>query len=385
MDDFNSNRITRILTTDFPQYFAIITRIRQEVHAIGPEGGIVSSTVVPQVQAIFPEGALTKKIKVGLQVGNDLDTYESKATKLKRILSDSYSRFVNKLFKTKHDTRTTDQDNTLSHEDQTALHTVGNSVSDHCETLSDKSNFDRKNPNPEDLSNNEQIDAENVDEYRKQNVLKRNSEFQIWVLIKSKKPTERYKDKDHLFNTNDNTSPVVEDTFHEKNVESVELKPNNKNVCKENNQGEDDEEDEYEDEEEGMDTEEIVSGEVSEETSVDKANIVYKETTPRKNSIFHIVNIRPVKVPNVNSIQARPVEQNSTKFNSFEDLNIKPITSNSVNGDVQFAKSTTKSKNKRNQTEKHSKRTKNKKNQKPNTLSSLVLLFFPRVNLLAQI
>ena len=70
LDDFSSNRITRILTTDFPQYFAVITRIRQEVHAIGPEGGMVSSTVVPQVQAIFPEGALTKKIKVGLQVGN---------------------------------------------------------------------------------------------------------------------------------------------------------------------------------------------------------------------------------------------------------------------------------------------------------------------------
>lgn len=69
MDDFEGNRITRILTNDFPQYFAIITRIRQEVHAIGPEGGILSSTVVPQVQAIFPEGALTKKIKVGLQVG----------------------------------------------------------------------------------------------------------------------------------------------------------------------------------------------------------------------------------------------------------------------------------------------------------------------------
>lgn len=56
------------MTTDFPNYFAVITRIRQEVHAIGPEGGMVSSTVVPQVQAIFPEGALTKKIKVGLQV-----------------------------------------------------------------------------------------------------------------------------------------------------------------------------------------------------------------------------------------------------------------------------------------------------------------------------
>ncbi|KAJ8933667.1 hypothetical protein NQ314_013879, partial [Rhamnusium bicolor] len=68
LEDMSSGRITRILTQDFPQYFAVVSRIRQEVHAIGPEGGMVSSTVVPQVQAVFPEGALTKKIKVGLQV-----------------------------------------------------------------------------------------------------------------------------------------------------------------------------------------------------------------------------------------------------------------------------------------------------------------------------
>ena len=68
LEDLNTSRITRILTTDFPQYFAIISRIRQEVHAIGPEGGVVNSTVVPQVQAAFAQGALTRKIKVGLQV-----------------------------------------------------------------------------------------------------------------------------------------------------------------------------------------------------------------------------------------------------------------------------------------------------------------------------
>lgn len=68
LEDMASGRITRIVTQDFPQYFAVVSRIRQEVHAIGPEGGMVSSTVVPQVQAVFPEGALTKKIKVGLQV-----------------------------------------------------------------------------------------------------------------------------------------------------------------------------------------------------------------------------------------------------------------------------------------------------------------------------
>lgn len=68
LDDLAGGRICRFVTYDFPQYFAVVSRIRQEVHAIGPEGGMVSSTVVPQVQAVFPQGALTKKIKVGLQV-----------------------------------------------------------------------------------------------------------------------------------------------------------------------------------------------------------------------------------------------------------------------------------------------------------------------------
>lgn len=61
-------RLTRIITTEFPQYFAIISRIRQEVHTVGPEGSAVNSQLVPRVQAIFTEGALTKRIKIGLQV-----------------------------------------------------------------------------------------------------------------------------------------------------------------------------------------------------------------------------------------------------------------------------------------------------------------------------
>lgn len=36
--DLNSNRITRILTTDLPQYFALVSKIMQEVRSIGPEG-----------------------------------------------------------------------------------------------------------------------------------------------------------------------------------------------------------------------------------------------------------------------------------------------------------------------------------------------------------
>lgn len=68
MLDEKKQRLTRIVTTDFPQYFAIISRIRQEVHAVGPDGTTVNSQVVPRVQAIFTEGALTKRIKIGLQV-----------------------------------------------------------------------------------------------------------------------------------------------------------------------------------------------------------------------------------------------------------------------------------------------------------------------------
>ncbi len=37
---------------------------------MGPDGGVLSSMTVPLVQASFPEGALTKKIRVGLQVEN---------------------------------------------------------------------------------------------------------------------------------------------------------------------------------------------------------------------------------------------------------------------------------------------------------------------------
>lgn len=67
LEDLHTNRIIRIVTHDFPHFFAVVSRIRQEVHAIGPDGGTVSSTAVPQVQAIFPPNALTKKIRVGLQ------------------------------------------------------------------------------------------------------------------------------------------------------------------------------------------------------------------------------------------------------------------------------------------------------------------------------
>ncbi|XP_076616513.1 uncharacterized protein LOC143339237 isoform X44 [Chaetodon auriga] len=66
-EELERKRICRIVTKDFPQYFAVVSRIRQETNHMGPEGGTLCSRSVPLVQASFPEGALTKKIKVGLQ------------------------------------------------------------------------------------------------------------------------------------------------------------------------------------------------------------------------------------------------------------------------------------------------------------------------------
>ncbi|XP_052358206.1 LOW QUALITY PROTEIN: ankyrin-2-like, partial [Oncorhynchus keta] len=66
-EELEKKRICRIVTRDFPQYFAVVSRIKQDSQLIGPEGAVLSSTLVPQVQAVFPVGALTKKIRVGLQ------------------------------------------------------------------------------------------------------------------------------------------------------------------------------------------------------------------------------------------------------------------------------------------------------------------------------
>lgn len=42
--------------------------MQQESDLIGPEGGRLCSRLVPQVEAIFPETAVTKRVRLGLQV-----------------------------------------------------------------------------------------------------------------------------------------------------------------------------------------------------------------------------------------------------------------------------------------------------------------------------
>lgn len=69
----------RIITTDFPLYFVIMSRLCQDYDIIGPEGGSLRSKLVPLVQATFPENAVTKKVKLALQVTHPLLVWEIRA------------------------------------------------------------------------------------------------------------------------------------------------------------------------------------------------------------------------------------------------------------------------------------------------------------------
>uniref|UniRef100_A0A3Q1FJ89 Ankyrin 1 n=1 Tax=Acanthochromis polyacanthus TaxID=80966 RepID=A0A3Q1FJ89_9TELE len=66
-EELGKKRIRRIISTDFPLYFAVVSRVQQESDLIGPEGGSLTSKLVPMVQATFPETAVTKRVRLGLQ------------------------------------------------------------------------------------------------------------------------------------------------------------------------------------------------------------------------------------------------------------------------------------------------------------------------------
>lgn len=67
-EDLQSRRITRIITNDFPRFFALITRVRQESQFIDEQGGLLTSTIISTVQAHIPEKSLQKRIRVSLHV-----------------------------------------------------------------------------------------------------------------------------------------------------------------------------------------------------------------------------------------------------------------------------------------------------------------------------
>uniref|UniRef100_A0A8C5YFI8 Ankyrin 1 n=1 Tax=Microcebus murinus TaxID=30608 RepID=A0A8C5YFI8_MICMU len=67
LEELEKKRVCRIITTDFPLYFVIMSRLCQDFDTVGPEGGALKSRLVPLVQATFPENAVTKRVKLALQ------------------------------------------------------------------------------------------------------------------------------------------------------------------------------------------------------------------------------------------------------------------------------------------------------------------------------
>ncbi|XP_045635082.1 ankyrin-1 isoform X6 [Ursus americanus] len=67
LEELEKKRVCRIITTDFPLYFVIMSRLCQDYDTIGPEGGLLKSKLVPLVMATFPENAVIKRVKLALQ------------------------------------------------------------------------------------------------------------------------------------------------------------------------------------------------------------------------------------------------------------------------------------------------------------------------------
>ena len=90
-------QVLRIVTSSFPRYFAIVSRPIENAIMIGADGGNIESTVVPGARAFFPEGALTKRITIALQV---LFTvfYDYKSTYFKRKSKFNKLELKSKLF-----------------------------------------------------------------------------------------------------------------------------------------------------------------------------------------------------------------------------------------------------------------------------------------------
>uniref|UniRef100_A0A8C4LWW1 Ankyrin 1 n=1 Tax=Equus asinus asinus TaxID=83772 RepID=A0A8C4LWW1_EQUAS len=67
LEELEKKRVCRIITTDFPLYFVIMSRLCQDYDKKNPKGGSLRSKLVPMVQATFPENAVNKKVKLALQ------------------------------------------------------------------------------------------------------------------------------------------------------------------------------------------------------------------------------------------------------------------------------------------------------------------------------
>ena len=61
-------RYTKIATKDFPERFAVVSRLKKESFSIGPAGDSIKSSVLSQVKLSVPEGAVSNDIQLTMQV-----------------------------------------------------------------------------------------------------------------------------------------------------------------------------------------------------------------------------------------------------------------------------------------------------------------------------
>ena len=66
-ESLQRKQVARIITSDFPAYFVLVTRFRIEMAEIGPEGGSLYSTFAHPMYTILPKDALVKRIRLGIQ------------------------------------------------------------------------------------------------------------------------------------------------------------------------------------------------------------------------------------------------------------------------------------------------------------------------------
>ena len=64
----STDRVVRISFQVFPQYFAILSRVKEEIRVIGADGGKITASRTPHLEVYFPNNALHKRIKVALQI-----------------------------------------------------------------------------------------------------------------------------------------------------------------------------------------------------------------------------------------------------------------------------------------------------------------------------
>ena len=94
-ENYFEGATTKIFTTDFPRCFLIASRIKQDNFWIGPDGGIAKSSVVPGVKVVFLPNAVSRLVRVGIQVlhvntnlaSSPIVTIEPRRKKVKKAIT----------------------------------------------------------------------------------------------------------------------------------------------------------------------------------------------------------------------------------------------------------------------------------------------------------